>query len=158
MPESRTSRCRGGSFQGTVVRRVAPRGVVITPSESILFVESRQLACRHSSMLHLLVIRVVGKSEIGIKSGILPFKLDEWPVSYSKTGESCCNLRAFWKARNASRSFAGILTRRFLLEDFSPVAGLTSSVVLVGNLPPHFSKYFLKVSLSALDNLPQPLG
>ena len=158
MPESRTSRCRGGSFQGTVVRRVDPRGVVMTPSESILFVESRQLACRHSSMLHLLVIRVVGKSEIGIKSGILPFKLDEWPLSYSKTGESCCDLRAFWKARNVSRSFAGILTRRFLVEEVSAVSGLGSAGLLSGNLPPHCSKNFLKVSLSVLDNLLQPLG
>ena len=66
----------------------------------MLFVESRQLACRRSSMLHLLVIRVVGTSEIEIKSGSLPFKLDEQPVSYSKTGESCCDLRAFLKARN----------------------------------------------------------
>ena len=158
MPESRTSRCRGGSFQGTVVRRVDPRGVVITPSESILFVEGRHLACRHSSMLHLLVIRVVGKSEIEIKSGILPFKLDERPVSYSKTGESCCDSRAFLKARNASTSFAGILTRRFLFEEVSAASGLGVAGLLSGNVPPHCSKYFLKVSLSALESLLQPRG
>ena len=51
----------------------------MTPSESIVFVESRQLASRHSSMLHLLFIRVVGQSEKRVKSECLPFKLDEWP-------------------------------------------------------------------------------
>jgi len=71
-----------------VVRRVDPRGVTMTPSESIVFVESRLFTCRHSSILHLLDIRVVGKSEKRIKSECLPFKLDEWAASYSKTAEA----------------------------------------------------------------------
>ena len=67
----------------------------MTPSESIVFIESRQLTGRHSSMLHLSFIRVVGKSEEKVKSECLPFKMDEWPESYSRTGDSCCDLRAF---------------------------------------------------------------